>query len=145
MPEQTPDSTAGQRAVPARGTQTFPRRRRLLTAADFNRVFEQASVRAGTGELFALARPVATEQPTMAQARIGFIVSRKNVRKAVNRNLLKRIAREEFRRLDPDYPAIDIIVMARRGAGTLSREALHDATRYLLRKLRQRYAEQQAR
>lgn len=116
--------------------QSFPRTRRLLTKSDFNRVFEQATVRAGTGELFALASTAAD-----AEARLGFIVARKHVRRAVNRNLIKRIAREEFRLLDPTFPALDIIVMARKGADKLEREKLHEAVRYLFRKLRQRRSE----
>lgn len=119
----------------------YPRSRRLLNARDFNQVFAEASVRAGTGELFVLARAIPAGEPH-ERARIGFIVARKNVRKAVRRNLLKRIVREEFRQLHPDYPALDIIFMARRGSDRLSRETIHEATRYLFRKLRQRHLEQ---
>lgn len=133
MPEQTDrEPLAATSARP--GSQRFQRNRRLLTASDFNRVFEQASTRAGTAELFLLAAP--TEAPN---ARLGFIVARKHVRRAVKRNMLKRIVRENFRTLDADYPPLDIIVMARKGADRLSRPQVHEAIRHLLHKLRRRY------
>lgn len=143
MPETEFQSHSVQQRVREQTDRSFPRSRRLLTKSDFNRVFERATVRAGTGELFALASPASdsTEQP---QARLGFIVARKHVRRAVKRNLIKRIAREEFRLLDPALPPLDIIVMARKGADKLDRQKLHEAVRYLFRKLRQRHNETQS-
>lgn len=141
MPETGSEHATSGKPEPVSTDQSFPRSRRLLNAADFNSVFAEANVRAGTGELFVLARKVPAGEQRHCP-RIGFIVARKNVRKAVRRNLIKRIVREEFRRLHPDYPSLDIIFMARRGADRLSRETIHEATRYLFRKLRQRHLEQ---
>jgi ribonuclease P protein component len=48
-------------------------------------------------------------------ARLGLAVSRKVSRRAVERNRIKRLVREAFRRRH-DLPALDIVVMARPGA-----------------------------
>ncbi|MFC3851593.1 ribonuclease P protein component [Salinispirillum marinum] len=115
-------------------TYGFPRTKRLLTAGDFRTVFDRATVKAGTAELFLLATP-ATEFTT---PRIGFIISRKNVRRAVARNRIKRIVREQFRHLPKDYPSFDIIVMARKGADRLEPKTLHSTVSYLFNKLNKR-------
>lgn len=46
--------------------------------------------------------------------RIGLAVSKKNVRKAVDRNQIKRVIRESFRQ-QSSLPAVDIVVIAKRG------------------------------
>lgn len=114
----------------------FPKHRRLLTSSDFDQVFKQVAVKAGTGELFLLASPSSSDHAP----RLGFIIARKQVKRAVDRNRIKRIVREEFRTLGAGYPDLDIIVMARRGAQQLTRQATHEAARYLFRKLSKRYA-----
>lgn len=119
----------------ARQSHDFPKSKRLLTSRDFQNVFQQVAVKAGTAELFLLASPSVGS----AGARLGFIIARKQVKKAVDRNRLKRIWREEFRMLHNDYPDLDIIVMTRKGAHQLSRQAVHKAARYLLQKLKKRY------
>lgn len=120
---------------PVHQSQTFPKSKRLLTSRDYQQVFQHVIVKAGTAELFLLASPSAGT----AGARMGFIIARKQVKKAVDRNRLKRIWREEFRQLQHEYPDLDIIVMTRKGAHQLSRQATHKAARYLLQKLRNRY------
>lgn len=117
-------------------TGQFTKADRLLKPADFSHVFSQAEIKAGSGEFFLLART--SRQPV--RPRIGFILSRKKVKRAVDRNRIKRIAREEFRTLTSDhYPPIDIVFMANRGADQLDRPTVHKTIRSLLRKLRQRY------
>ena len=51
----------------------------------------------------------------MMFARLGLIVPKRTVRKAVERNRMKRVLREEFRQRRPTLPALDIViqVMAR--------------------------------
>ena len=120
-----------------RATNGFSKQRRLLTSSDFDQVFKRVAVKAGTGELFLLASPSLSEHAP----RLGFIIARKEVKRAVDRNRIKRIVREEFRTLGETYPDLDIIVMARRGAQQLSRQATHDAAQYLFRKLSKRYAQ----
>ncbi|MFY0663586.1 MAG: ribonuclease P protein component [Natronospirillum sp.] len=118
----------------------FPRTRRLLTPGDYRQVFDNVVVKAGTAEIFLLARSASDQEGP----RVGFIISRKNVRRAVARNRIKRVVREHFRHLPADYPKLDIIVMARKGADKLPAQSLHDAVQYLFRKLNKRFIGQSA-
>ncbi|NIR28699.1 MAG: ribonuclease P protein component, partial [Gammaproteobacteria bacterium] len=68
--------------------QGYPRQLRLLTAGDYRRVFETAAFKVHGKGLMALASPNALGHP-----RLGLIFSKKNVRRAVDRNRLKRIVR----------------------------------------------------
>jgi ribonuclease P protein component len=48
--------------------------------------------------------------------RLGLAVSRRVSKKAVQRNRIKRLARESFRRARQDLPALDVLVIARSAA-----------------------------
>jgi len=59
-------------------------------------------------------------------ARLGLAISRKAARRAVDRNRLKRIAREAFRHAPP-APAIDLVVFAKPGAAREDRHTLRNS------------------
>jgi ribonuclease P protein component len=56
-------------------------------------------------------------------ARLGLAISRRAARRAVDRNRIKRLAREAFRQ-SPHCAGVDIIVFAKQAAATQSRAAL---------------------
>ncbi len=53
----------------------------------------------------------------MPGARLGLIVGKRAVRRACDRNTLKRVAREAFRTARPHLPAMDVVVQLRGPAG----------------------------
>ena len=69
--------------------------------------------------------------------RLGVIISKRNVRHAVLRNRFKRQARETFRLQQRDLPALDIVIVAKSGAGQASkgelRQCLKELTKQLIR------------
>jgi ribonuclease P protein component len=67
-----------------------------------------------------LARPNGLEQ-----SRLGLVIAKKNVRRAVDRNRVKRVARESFRHHREGLGDLDIVVLARKGVGDLDNAALH--------------------
>lgn len=107
----------------------FPRFRRVLLGADFSRVFAEGQRQ--HGRLFRLHwRP--SEQP----ARLGLAVSRKVDKRAVQRNRIKRTARESFRQLCSTLPAGDAVLVARPEAARASSADLRDDLDRLWQRLR---------
>jgi len=98
-------------------TSGFSPDQRLHTAAEFGRVFAEPA-RSSDRFFTVLAR-----SSGRAVARLGLTVSRRAARRAVDRNKLKRLARESFRQ-QCALPAWDFVVLARAGADRAERPAL---------------------
>ncbi|MCL7930812.1 ribonuclease P protein component [Halomonas llamarensis] len=101
-------------------SQGYPRRLRLLSPEDFRHVFEHADLKVHGKGMMALAR-----WNTLGHPRLGLVVSKKNVKLAVQRNRFKRLVRESIRLRQHQLPAVDIVVLARRGVDDLDNETLH--------------------
>lgn len=111
---------------------SFPRSQRLLNAKDYAWVFADASIRASNQHCLILSRPNHTEQ-----ARLGLIIAKKHIRLAVQRNRIKRIARESFRQ-QHQLPPINAIVLARKGLDNLDNQQLRRCFDSLWKKIRQK-------
>jgi len=96
----------------------FPRSARLLTPADYSRVFEQATK--STDDCFT----VLCRASEKGQSRLGLAIAKKSVKRAVDRNLIKRIIRESFRHHQTELKGLDFVVMARRGLAVEDRARL---------------------
>ena len=99
------------------GTARFSPDQRLHTAAEFGRVFAEPA-RSSDRFFTVLARPSGRAVP-----RLGLTVSRRTAKRAVDRNKLKRLARESFRQ-QRSLPPWDFVVLARAGAGAAPRRDL---------------------
>lgn len=84
---------------------TFGRQYRLNKPSEFNRVFENAAVRRRCGPLRMLA--VANEAHT---ARLGLVVGKRALPRAVDRNRVKRLIREAFRNNRSELVNMDIVI-----------------------------------
>lgn len=85
----------------------FSRQYRLLNGADFDYVFEDC--RRSSDALFT----VLYRNNGLGYPRLGLAIAKKRIRHATQRNRLKRLVRESFRRAITDIPSADIIVLAR--------------------------------
>ncbi|MDK1023427.1 MAG: ribonuclease P protein component [Gammaproteobacteria bacterium] len=104
--------------------EAFPITLRLTKSAQYQAVFNQRHYRIPMGSLLLLAR-----QNQMDRPRIGLILSKRVIPLAVQRNRVKRLLRESFRRHQQDVAGLDIIILARRGLGDLDNKViLNDAT-----------------
>lgn len=112
------------------GQHRFTKHQRLLSAKDYSPVFAKADFKVSNKTLLILAR-----QNTLGISRLGLVVSKKNVRHAVQRNRVKRVTRESFRLQQHTIPAMDIVVLARHGLGELSNAQLHTELNRLWRSL----------
>jgi ribonuclease P protein component len=108
----------------------FSKQKRLLKPAEFQRVFAQANLKASTRNLLLLAAP-----NKLTHARVGFVISRKQVQHAVHRNRIKRIIREYFRIHCDEMPSVDIIVLAKKGFDGLSNDDINNGFASLWLKL----------
>ena len=108
----------------------FGKAGRLLNATDYSRVFDGAEARASHKHLLLLART--NDRPGH---RLGLVVAKKNVRLAVQRNRVKRVAREVFRQLPPSEPSLDVVLLARRGLDQLDNAQLSSILQQLWQKL----------
>jgi ribonuclease P protein component len=91
----------------------------LLNANDYSRVFDNPDARASHRHLLLLAK--LNDGP---EHRIGLVIAKKNVRLAVQRNRVKRLAREFFRVLPNSEPSMDVVLLARQGLGQLDNAEL---------------------
>lgn len=85
----------------------FPQRVRLLTPAQFDRTFKRGR-RLHQGPLSAALAPNELDHP-----RIGFALAKKFVRRAVQRNRLKRLLRERFRHDQHRLAPMDLVIFLR--------------------------------
>jgi len=95
----------------------FRKSDRLLASSEFARIFNGADFKASHPQFLLLAK---TNEH--GHARLGLVIGKKHVRLAVGRNRLKRLIRESFRLKQLHLPAIDAIVLARRGADEITNQ-----------------------
>jgi ribonuclease P protein component len=94
--------------VADRDGESFPRQLRLTRAIDFQQVFKK-NIRYRDACITILVGNNAGTFP-----RLGFAIARKQVQKAVKRNVLKRLFRESFRLNQHRLPARDMVIMVKR-------------------------------
>ncbi|WP_286240648.1 ribonuclease P protein component [Neptuniibacter halophilus] len=111
----------------------FHRRLRLLTGGDFQQVFDDVQLKVPDQPILILARP-----NNLGHPRLGFVISKKNIRKAVKRNHVRRIIRESFRLHQHDLPAVDMIILARPGLGDMENDAMHKLMRKCWSRMRKK-------
>jgi ribonuclease P protein component len=87
----------------------FPPQSRLKKPADYKRVFAKP-VKSSDQYFTLLAIRNEFNHP-----RLGLAIAKKNIRKAVHRNVIKRVVRENFR-MQQQLGNIDIVVLARKEA-----------------------------
>ncbi|HEY7774199.1 MAG TPA: ribonuclease P protein component [Marinagarivorans sp.] len=116
----------------------FTKKQRLLNKHDFTPVFDDAPIRASNQHLLILSR---LNDDKHNQARLGLVIAKKHVRRAHERNRIKRFARETFRLQQHKLPPIDAIVLARKGADTLTNQQLQQAFNGLWKRIIKRAAQ----
>ncbi|TAL73746.1 MAG: ribonuclease P protein component [Rhodanobacter sp.] len=100
----------------------LPRAMRLRQASEFQ------ALRTSSGRLGGRCFHLRYRPNGLPHARLGLAISKRVSKLAVERNRLKRLLRESFRRVRAGLPAVDIVVMARNeAAGRPGAELLADA------------------
>jgi ribonuclease P protein component len=74
------------------------------------------------------------------EARLGLAIAKKQVRRAVDRNRIKRVVRESFRHHQQELASMDCVVMARRDTSAAANEELLASLQQHWRRLMKRQA-----
>jgi len=93
----------------------------LLTAAAYRSVFN--GPKKSVDQFFT----VLWVSNDLCRSRMGMAVTKKNLKRAVDRNLIKRVIRESFRHRKQELSGADIVVLTRRGLQADDRKRLRAA------------------
>lgn len=107
--------------IRVRGTRGhgFGKQHRLLAGSDFKRVFKaRRKIAAGPAALY-------VGENRLDTCRLGVTVSKKVSRKAVQRNRIKRLVREHFRRHRAALDGFDVVFIAFNGCAELDNGRLN--------------------
>jgi ribonuclease P protein component len=110
-------------------SESFDRCYRLLERHQFDRVFEKP-VRLIIPPFTLLFR-----ENQLGHPRLGFVISKKNVRLSVGRNRIRRQARESFRRNRLKLPGVDLVLLVRRDIKSFQSDQVKDALDKLWQRL----------
>jgi ribonuclease P protein component len=108
-----------------RGTARFTKVERLRHRRDFLRAQAQGK------RLYTRHFGVTLAPPAAEVARLGLVVG-KRMGKAVQRNRVKRLLREFFRRHHSKLPVVDLVIMAKKGAAALGYHQVEEELSRLL-------------
>jgi ribonuclease P protein component len=102
------------------GAHSFPRAARLTKAAEFAAL--RGGQRISCRHFHAEFRP-----NTLTTGRLGLVVSKRVSKRAVDRNRLKRLSRDSFRRWCERLPCVDLVLIPRASAVPIAgRDLLRD-------------------
>ncbi len=110
-------------------SQRFPRAARLVTAAQYAAVFENRQRL--TGRFFSLH----WAPNAVGFARLGLVMPKRLARRAVLRNLIKRLAREAFRLWPGRVLPVDVVIRLSAPTAEASRRSLREDLAALLTRL----------
>jgi ribonuclease P protein component len=114
-----------------RGDARFSKAERLRHRQDFLRAQAQGE-RLHTRHFGLVLAPMATASP-----RLGLVVTRR-LGNAVRRNRVKRLLREFFRRHKTELPAVDLVIMAKKGAAALGYHQVEEELGRMLSRARKK-------
>ena len=97
----------------------FPRAHRLLVKAEYDAVFASPHLRQRGAGVLLLVRL----RPQSGPSRLGFVLAKRHLKRAVDRNRIRRACREAFRRHRFVHP-VDVVVLAQGNATAYLKDPL---------------------
>jgi len=113
----------------AADTAHFQKHQRLSRPSEFQRVFKTRS--RSSDNLFL----VLASETGLPHSRLGLAVSKEKLRKAVSRNIVKRLVRESFRTNATILAGLDLVVLPQKKIDLSDRRALRDSLNLHWRKV----------
>lgn len=112
----------------------YPCTLRLLKSKEFNKVFSNTQFKANHGGVLFLAK-----MNNLGHPRLGFVISKRTINLAVNRNRVKRVVRDFFRLRQHEFPPLDVVIIARRPLADMDNNMVRKVTKQLSSKLERQY------
>ena len=103
---------------------------RLRCAADYKGVFDGALFKVHQPHFLFLAK-----HSELPNSRLGLVVAKKKVRRAHERNRVKRLARESFRLHQHQLGLLDIVIMPKMGIEAVPNAELYQQLQFAWQKL----------
>lgn len=116
------------------GVTSFPRTVRLTRGSEFRQVFEHGK------RLHTTSFNLRAMSNHLGSARLGMAIAKKTLRRAHERNRIRRLVRESFRTHHVTLPAVDIVIMCRQDVLTLSNADLFQQLEGLWLRLHKLYS-----
>lgn len=111
----------------------FPRHVRLTGAKEFQRVFQQGK------RLNVVGLSVRMAENGEGYPRLGLAIAKRSLRRAHDRNRVRRLVRESFRQHQDGLPPVDIVIMSRNDVLQMANLEVFQQLEYLWGRLRKLY------
>ena len=85
----------------------LPKQARLLNSTEYTQVLRRPDIKVVKGPV-----QLKAQRNAAGCARLGLIVPKRGIAKAYDRNLVKRVIREQFRTAQGRLPALDIVAVS---------------------------------
>ena len=108
----------------------YPKAKRLLKPAEFKSVFNQPLFKIHQTHFMAFAYDANKDQ-----ARLGMAITKKRIPRAVARNTIKRIIKEQFRHKHAELPALDIVFILKQSTKDLTNDQMRQQIDEILAKV----------
>jgi ribonuclease P protein component len=118
------------------GVHAFPKQYRLTKTDEFSSVFGFRKALRSPHFLLHYRLRITGEAEIITGARLGLVIAKRLLKRSVDRNLVKRLCRENFRTLRNRLPARDLILRLAVKPKPLDKKALGEEIRTLLSKLK---------
>jgi ribonuclease P protein component len=118
------------------GVHAFPKQYRLTKTDEFSSVFGFRKALRSPHFLLHYRLRITGEAEIITGARLGLVIAKRLLKRSVDRNLVKRLCRENFRTLRNRLPARDLILRLAVKPKPLDKKVLGEEIRTLLSKLK---------
>ncbi|RLA07642.1 MAG: ribonuclease P protein component [Gammaproteobacteria bacterium] len=112
------------------------KRFKLKNASDYSLCFDRSKNKSFFNSQFVML----VVKNNCKTARLGFAIAKKNIKKATDRNLIKRIICESFIHNVETLPNFDIVFLAQKARTKNNKKQMRDDVEQLWQKLRQKYS-----
>lgn len=106
----------------------------MLSSGDYQHIFSGAKS-LHSASLLLLYKPSQVNLP-----RLGLVVAKKKIQRATQRNTMKRLAREQFRKHRPCLPNVDIAILVKKPIFRINKPLINNQLNELMQRLAQRPA-----